>query len=311
MADHVRTGCTAHSTHGQVPPVLGSHLLHPTDNAGSGVGLPWQALQQHLLVEPQELHVGLLLRLQQEQGLPAVAHASGPAAAVDKGTAACSSHSLSTTTRQVTRLSHDPPCSGRRIILDYPVHRREVHTSCHHICAQQRPPVVVCMHGGEVLRLCMWGGGGWGMQGPPLELHKLCKDRLSLGLHLAVQSHKHSTSYKSRGEGRANQYGQANFGRRACSLDTLTQPTQSTCSPQRHTLQRTPSLCAPAWKEGGGVRGLQGGWVRWIPCALAGSPQGRLASPLPAPPSIRGGVRAGQQDHIHFRDNLAHCVEVL
>ena len=39
------------------------------------------------------------------------------------------------------------------------------------------------------------------MQGPPLELHELCKDHLSLGLHLAMQSHKHSTSYKSRGEG--------------------------------------------------------------------------------------------------------------
>ena len=160
--------------------------------------------------------------------------------------------------------------------------------------------------------VCACGGVGGGVCRAHLWSCMNCaKTTCRLDFILPCRATNTAPATSLEGKGRANQYGQANLGRRACSLDTLTQPTRSTCSPQQHTLQRTPSLCAPAWKEGGGVRGLQGGWVRWIPCALAGSPQGRPASPLPAPPSIRGGVRAGQQDHIHFRDNLAHCVEVL
>lgn len=66
------------------PPVLGSHLLHLADNTARAC-LPRPALQEDLLVEAQELHIGLLVRVQQEQGLPTTAHASSPATAVDKG----------------------------------------------------------------------------------------------------------------------------------------------------------------------------------------------------------------------------------
>ena len=45
------------------------------------------------------------------------------------------------------------------------------------------------------------------MQDPPLQLHELCKDCLSLGLHLTMQSHKLNTCYKPGrgGEGRGRE----------------------------------------------------------------------------------------------------------
>ena len=49
-----------------------------------------------LLVELEEVHKGLLVRLQEEQGLPVVPHARCPSTSVDKGTVASNKLTIST-----------------------------------------------------------------------------------------------------------------------------------------------------------------------------------------------------------------------
>ena len=91
-AVYTRAGCTEHLAG---PPVLGRHLLHLADDAARDASLSWLVLEEDLLVQPQELHVGLLMRVQQEQGLPSTAHAGSAATAMDKGTATRNKDSLS------------------------------------------------------------------------------------------------------------------------------------------------------------------------------------------------------------------------
>ena len=56
-------------------------------------------------------------------------------------------------------------------------------------------------------------GVGWAMQDPPLQLHELCKDCLSLGLHLTMQSHKLNTCYKPGRGGEGEGVGRGGEGR--------------------------------------------------------------------------------------------------
>ena len=146
------------------------------------------------------------------------------------------------------------------------------------------------------------------MQDPPLQLHELCKDCLSLGLHLTMQSHKLNTCYKpgrggegrgGSGEGRGREGKEGGRGEgRVTIKDRQAQPVpKRRSSLVQHTAHvvhystrgkehhHFVSLCGRRENVTACTPRGEGGRT---PCAHAGSPPGKRASPPPAPPTIRG-----------------------